>query len=145
MLSVYVGEDKFLKGVSIYLKKHLYANSVTNDLWEGIQEASGMYPRCDDDSAWSIHSNLGIDVPKMMDNWVKKVSITISRVRRWLKELQMGYPVITVTEVKDGIHVRQDRFLETGPAEPKYNETIWYVAKHVLFVIDLMLCKGRSL
>ena len=42
MLSVYVGEDKFLKGVSIYLKKHLYANSVTQDLWEGIQEASGM-------------------------------------------------------------------------------------------------------
>ena len=41
MLSDYVGEDKFLKGVSIYLKKHLFANSVTRDLWEGIQEASG--------------------------------------------------------------------------------------------------------
>ena len=42
MLSDYVGEEKFLKGVSIYLKKHLFANSVTRDLWEGIQEASGM-------------------------------------------------------------------------------------------------------
>ena len=41
MLSDYVGQDKFLKGVSIYLKKHLFANSVTRDLWEGIQEASG--------------------------------------------------------------------------------------------------------
>lgn len=41
MLSDYVGEEKFLKGVSIYLKKHLFANSVTRDLWEGIQEASG--------------------------------------------------------------------------------------------------------
>ena len=41
MLSHYVTEEKFLKGVSIYLKKHLYANSVTRDLWEGIAEASG--------------------------------------------------------------------------------------------------------
>jgi len=55
MLANYVGEDVFLKGVSIYLKKHLYGNSVTNDLWSGIAEASG------------------IDVPKMMNNWVLKV------------------------------------------------------------------------
>ncbi len=41
MLSQFVGEETFLKGVSIYLKKHLYANTVTKDLWEGIQEASG--------------------------------------------------------------------------------------------------------
>ena len=43
MLASYVGEDRFLKGVSIYLKKHLYANSVTKDLWEGIAEASGTF------------------------------------------------------------------------------------------------------
>lgn len=42
MLSRYVTQEKFLKGVSIYLKKHLYANSVTKDLWDGIAEASGM-------------------------------------------------------------------------------------------------------
>jgi aminopeptidase 2 len=36
MLSEYVGEDKFLKGVSIYLKKRLYANSVSRDLWDGV-------------------------------------------------------------------------------------------------------------
>ena len=41
MLMNFVGEERFLKGVSIYLKKHLYANSVTRDLWEGIEEASG--------------------------------------------------------------------------------------------------------
>jgi aminopeptidase 2 len=42
MLSDYVGEDLFLKGVSLYLKKKLYANSVTNDLWEGIAAATGL-------------------------------------------------------------------------------------------------------
>ena len=42
MLARYVGEDKFLKGVSLYLKKHLYSNTVSRDLWEGIEEVTGM-------------------------------------------------------------------------------------------------------
>jgi hypothetical protein len=35
MLMSYVGEDKFVRGVSIYLKKHLYASTVSQDLWDG--------------------------------------------------------------------------------------------------------------
>ncbi|KAJ6623433.1 leucyl aminopeptidase [Mycena sp. CBHHK59/15] len=84
MLSDYVGEDKFLKGVSIYLKRNLYGNTVTNDLWDGISTATG------------------INVNRIMDNWITKI----------------GFPVITVTENPNGIHVRQDRFLGTGIAEP---------------------------
>lgn len=102
MLSFYVGEERFLKGVSIYLKKHLFANSVTKDLWDGISEATDL------------------DIAKMMDSWVKKI----------------GFPVVTVTEVEDGILVRQDRFLETGPAEPKDNETIWSIPLTLLTVSD---------
>ncbi|KDQ59543.1 hypothetical protein JAAARDRAFT_33120 [Jaapia argillacea MUCL 33604] len=100
MLSNYVGEDRFLKGVSLYLKNRLYGSSVTKDLWDGISEATG------------------IDVAKMMDNWITK----------------MGFPVLTVTETKHGIKVRQDRFLETGPAEPKDNETIWTIPLNILTV-----------
>lgn len=44
---------------------------------------------------------------------------------------QMGFPVLTVTEKEDSIHVRQDRFLETGPAKEEDNQTIWCV--HLLF------------
>ncbi|KAH9923984.1 leucyl aminopeptidase [Epithele typhae] len=117
MLCKHVGEDLFIKGVSIYLKKHMYANSVTRDLWEGIQESTN------------------IDIPKMMDNWVKK----------------MGYPVITVTEENGGIRVRQDRFLETGPASPEHNDTIWTVPLNLLTVsgnneveIERMLLEGRE-
>ncbi|KAI0064922.1 leucyl aminopeptidase [Artomyces pyxidatus] len=62
MLSKYVGEDKFLQGVSIYLKKHLYANSVSRDLWEGIGEATG------------------IDVPDLMENWVSKIGFPVLTV-----------------------------------------------------------------
>ena len=35
--------------------------------------------------------------------------------------------MLTVTEMKDGIKVRQDRYLETGPAEEKDNQITWYV------------------
>jgi aminopeptidase 2 len=47
MLSDYVGEERFLKGVSLYLKKRLYGNSITKDLWEGIGEATGTYTSTD--------------------------------------------------------------------------------------------------
>ncbi|KAG1794224.1 uncharacterized protein HD556DRAFT_1476120 [Suillus plorans] len=80
MLSNFVGEERFLKGVSIYLKKHLYENTVTRDLRQGISESTGI-----------------------------------------------GFPVIAVTEGENGIHARQDRFLESGSAEEKGNETIWNV------------------
>ena len=43
MLSAFVGEETFLRGVSIYLKRHLYGNSVSRDLWDGISEAAGEY------------------------------------------------------------------------------------------------------
>ena len=60
----------------------------------------------------------------------------------------MGYPVITVTEKEGGIQVRQDRFLETGPADPKDNETIWYASVSLAVVHALGLTQmtriGRS-
>jgi len=91
MLSAYVGEDKFLTGVSIYLKKHLFGNSVTHDLWEGISAATNL------------------KITELMENWITKI----------------GFPVLSVTEDEKGIFVKQDRFLETGQADQKDNETIW--------------------
>ncbi|OSX66267.1 hypothetical protein POSPLADRAFT_1043724 [Postia placenta MAD-698-R-SB12] len=100
MLCRFVGEEVFFKGVSVYLKRHLYGNTVTRDLWEGLESASGL------------------NIPSMMDNWVKKV----------------GYPVLTVTETQGAIHIRQDRFLQTGKLEPEDNETIWTVPLKLLTV-----------
>ncbi|THH28050.1 hypothetical protein EUX98_g6135 [Antrodiella citrinella] len=100
MLSRYVGEEDFLKGVSLYLKEHRFGNTVTNDLWEGIGKATG------------------VDISKVMGNWISK----------------MGFPVVTVTETKDGVLVRQDRFLETGPAPPEHNETLWTIPLSLLTV-----------
>ncbi|KAF8797340.1 zincin, partial [Phlegmacium glaucopus] len=102
MLSNYVGEEKFLKGVSLYLKKKLFANSITNDLWEGISTATGL------------------DITQLMENWITKI----------------GFPVLTVTEDAKGIIVRQDRFLETGLADPEDNETIWNIPLSLLSTKD---------
>lgn len=60
MLSDYVGEERFLKGVSLYLKKKLFANSVTHDLWEGISAATDL------------------NITRLMENWINKV---ISRLK----------------------------------------------------------------
>lgn len=131
MLSNYVGEEKFLKGVSIYLKKHLFANSVTRDLWDGIAEASGMSPAA---HMFRTHSSC---VPKVLmcrRSWTtgsKRCDSPLSSLcelfDRTCLFTQMGFPVITVKETNEGINVRQDRFLETGPAPPEENETIWCV------------------
>ena len=41
MLQQYLGEDAFRDGVRLYLQRHRYANAVTVDLWNAIEEASG--------------------------------------------------------------------------------------------------------
>ena len=58
----------------------------------------------------------------------------LSAFEGWLvtRLFQIGFPVLTVTETEVGITVRQDRLLETGIAEKKDNETIWYVSTMAL-------------
>jgi aminopeptidase 2 len=51
VLSAVVGEDVFMKGVSIYLKSRLYGNAVSQDLWTALEQASGL------------------DVGRMMKEW----------------------------------------------------------------------------
>lgn len=40
MLAYYIGEKSFRKGLTIYLKKHSYKNTKTNDLWDSFEKAS---------------------------------------------------------------------------------------------------------
>ncbi|KAF2876299.1 peptidase family M1-domain-containing protein [Massariosphaeria phaeospora] len=53
----------------------------------------------------------GKDVEKVMDIWTKKV----------------GFPVVTVTEGTDSIHVKQNRFLRTADVKPEEDETLFPV------------------
>ncbi|KAH8927481.1 hypothetical protein BT69DRAFT_1330390 [Atractiella rhizophila] len=73
MLMRFIGEKPFLNGVSIYLKRFIYSNSETTDLWNAISEASGF------------------DVASMMNNWTKKTGfpvITVEETEEGLKVRQ---------------------------------------------------------
>jgi puromycin-sensitive aminopeptidase len=41
MLEQHIGPDVFRHGVRTYLKAHAYANTVTTDLWDALEDASG--------------------------------------------------------------------------------------------------------
>ncbi len=41
MLEQYIGADVFRDGVRTYLKQHAYGNTVTTDLWNALEDASG--------------------------------------------------------------------------------------------------------
>lgn len=69
MISRWLGEDVFIKGVSNYLKKHKWGNTQTLDLWKALSEASGK------------------DVVKVMDIWTKTLVSRLSRLKK--REIQL--------------------------------------------------------
>jgi aminopeptidase 2 len=71
-----------------------------------------------------------------MRSWVGKVKFCYGNVHDALNRLQIGFPVLTVNETTDGLNIRQDRFLETGLAEPRDNETIWCVSFSASFPLN---------
>jgi aminopeptidase N len=54
MLHKYLGDDVFRKGLQIYMARHKYGNTVTEDLWRALGEASGK------------------DIEGFMGDWVSK-------------------------------------------------------------------------
>jgi len=51
-LEQFLGAEQFRKGISLYLRKHQYANTETHDLWNALEESSKQ------------------PVRKMMDSWI---------------------------------------------------------------------------
>ena len=51
MMEMFIGEESFRRGVTDYLSKHKHANTVTADLWEGLDGASE-WPVSDIMSTW---------------------------------------------------------------------------------------------
>lgn len=103
MVSKWLGEDIFIKGVSQYLQKFKYGNAQTVDLWDSLSQASGK------------------DVRKVMDIWTKKVGYPVISVQengnkitftqnRYLstgdlkpEEDETLYPVFLALATKDGV------------------------------------------
>ncbi len=54
MMEAFVGKENFRKGISSYLKKHSYSNTMGSDLWNSIEDVSGL------------------PVNRIMEAWIKK-------------------------------------------------------------------------
>ncbi|SCU87998.1 LADA_0E07536g1_1 [Lachancea dasiensis] len=83
MISVWLGEDVFVKGVSQYLNKFKYGNAKTGDLWDALSDASNK------------------DVRKVMNIWTKQVGfpvVTVKEVGHQITFTQNRY--LTTNDVK---------------------------------------------
>ncbi|AJS53067.1 Ape2p [Saccharomyces cerevisiae YJM1447] len=104
MISKWLGEETFIKGVSQYLNKFKYGNAKTEDLWDALADASGK------------------DVRSVMNIWTKKVGfpvISVSedgngkitfRQNRYLSTADVKpdedktiYPVFLALKTKNGV------------------------------------------
>jgi aminopeptidase 2 len=115
MLVAHIGIDTFLKGVSLYLKRHLYANAESADLWMALSETSG------------------IDVADLLKEWISKVTkfmaLSPALVTQLVLSMQPGFPVIKVAKAEGGVKVTQSRFRECPPLVDveQDDETTWFV------------------
>ena len=64
MMEDYVGKEKFRKGLHKYLKKHMYSNTVRDDLWDAIGSVAGS----------------GLQVKRVADAWITKAGHPAIRV-----------------------------------------------------------------
>ncbi|XP_060803818.1 glutamyl aminopeptidase isoform X2 [Amyelois transitella] len=84
MLEGFIGEENFRRGVSDYLKKFMFGNTVTQDLLTSLEPYFKM-------------ENPELDLKYIMDTWTR----------------QMGYPLLTVSKGKEPntYVIKQSRFL----------------------------------
>ncbi|EPS37099.1 hypothetical protein H072_9309 [Dactylellina haptotyla CBS 200.50] len=103
MVSQYIGEETFMKGIRAYLKRHAYKNTVTKDLWDALSEASGK------------------DISGMMDVWTRQIGhpvVSITETENGIKvkqnrflrtadvkphEDEVHYPIVLGLRTKGGI------------------------------------------
>lgn len=82
MLHRYLGEEDFRKGMTLYLNRHQYKNTCTEDLWKALEETSGK-PVEKVMSAWTRQSGfpvVSVDAQDKDDTTV----LTMSQVRFYL-------------------------------------------------------------
>ncbi|XP_046962150.1 glutamyl aminopeptidase [Vanessa cardui] len=103
MLEGFTGEENFRKGVSDYLKKYEFGNTITKDLLTSLEP-------------YFTKNNPGLNLMYIMDTWTR----------------QMGYPLLTVTrgDKANTYVITQKRFLIDPEAVVKQDSNYkyrWYV------------------
>lgn len=115
MLETYLTEDKFQKGIQIYMKDHAFANASTNDLWSSLSAATGREK---------------IDVATLMAGWVDNPGCPV-----------VAFRASSSGNSKDpvGLKLSQKRFyLDAGQAVSTNK------SKDILWQIPLNLSDGAA-
>lgn len=102
----------YLKGCSMIrmLASHLGIKTFLKGI--AIYLKKHAYGNAKTEALWNALSEAsGLDVKTIMRPWIEKI----------------GFPVLTVTEGKQQISVKQSRFLSTGDVKPEDDQTIWWV------------------
>lgn len=73
----YVGEKAFKKGLRLYFERHAYSNTIGNDLWQALQDASGK------------------DVKTFMNDWISKPGFPVVSVNQVGKKLELSQKRMT--------------------------------------------------
>jgi puromycin-sensitive aminopeptidase len=97
MISSYLGEELFFKGLNHYLEKHKYRNAASTDLWSALASTSGM------------------PIENMAYSWTKQVGYPV---------LQVNEDAAKSTDTKRVFKVKQLRFLAAGAVE---DEHVWHI------------------
>lgn len=90
-LYYFIGEADFKKGMNLYLTKHQYGNTVTEDLWAALEKASSK------------------PVAEIMSTWIKQMGFPVVKVVKSVQEKNRR--ILTLT---------QEKFCADGqkPSEP---------------------------
>ncbi|CDS43300.1 puromycin sensitive aminopeptidase [Echinococcus multilocularis] len=97
MINDYVGPEKFMKGLQLYIQRHKYGNTTTDDLWNALSEVCGE------------------DVGSIMSTWTRQTGFPALTVHKVCDTAEDGLV----------ISIQQDRFLAEGGYSDDTSE--WYV------------------
>lgn len=85
MLHHYIGDEDFRKGMNLYLTRHQYKNTFTEDLWAALEEASNK------------------PVGDVMSTWTKQMGFPVVQVTSKPKDDNSGY-VLSLSQKKFCAH-----------------------------------------
>eukprot|EP01100_Stratorugosa_tubuloviscum_P002329 TRINITY_DN1544_c0_g2_i1.p1 TRINITY_DN1544_c0_g2~~TRINITY_DN1544_c0_g2_i1.p1 ORF type:complete len:897 (+),score=492.54 TRINITY_DN1544_c0_g2_i1:157-2847(+) len=114
MIATTLGEENFRNGLRIYLKRFMYSNAVTTDLWQALSESSGR------------------DVQTLMHNWTATTGYPFIELSIATKEHLNKYisgdsdgSGHENENVNDWLFVKQSRFFASG--EIDNSSTLWKI------------------
>ena len=116
MLEQFLGPEVFRRGISLYLSKHKYSNTETNDLWDAIEESSKQPVREMMDS-WIFqegHPLISVELDKSGKKLTFKQQRFVYASDDTNKVKDATFHVPVMVKVKAGKSLLSEKFLLTG-------------------------------